>query len=163
MRRLYGFCLLALMLLAGCAGHPPLPTDTPRLQLPLQLHVVRQQGDQHEDWMLVVQEENGALRWSLLDFLGIPQARQRLLGHRWEADGLLPPNPAARELFAGLLFALTPDDQLLASYPKASRDGTLRSLGSRWTVNYGQPLYFSLNLAHGLHYMVSPLPAEITE
>lgn len=155
--------LASLLLLASCAGHPPLPANTPRLQLPLQLHVQRQQGEAREDWLLVVQQEGGALRWSLLDFLGIPHARQRLVGRSWQADGLLPPNAAARELFAGLLFALTPDDQLLASYPTATRDGSLRALGDRWTVNYGQPLYFSLNLKQGLHYMVSPLPAEITE
>lgn len=155
--------LAALLLLAGCVGRPPLPDTSPHLQLPLQLHIQRTQEGQREDWLLVVQQEGDSLRWSLLDFLGIPQARQKLIGHRWEADGLLPPNPAARELFAAMLFALTPDDQLLASYPKAQRAGTVRSLGTRWSVNYGQPLYFSLNLKQGLHYMVSPLPAEITE
>ena len=44
----------------------------------------------------------------MMDPLGIPQARQKLIDGQWQADGLLPPNPEARELFAALLFALTP-------------------------------------------------------
>ena len=53
----------------------------------------------------------------MMDLLGIPQARQKLIDGKWQADGLLPPNPQARELFAALLFALTPKDELSGNYP----------------------------------------------
>jgi len=114
---------LALCLLLGaCAAHPPLPTQAPTLELPQQLHVLREQAGQRQDWLLVIQREDHRLRWSLLDLLGIPQARQLLDGQQWQADGLLPPNPAARELFAAVLFALTPAAQLPSSTPvRASR------------------------------------------
>ena len=100
-------CLL--LLLTGCSTLP-LPRQTPTLALPMQLHVQRQQADQRQDWLLVIQQEDAGLRWSLMDPLGIPLARQLLKDNRWHADGLLPPNPEARELFAALLFALTPAD-----------------------------------------------------
>lgn len=104
--------LILCLMLGACAARAPLPASPPALALPLQLHVERTQAGQRQDWLLVIQDEGGRLRWSLLDLLGIPQARQVLDGQQWQADGLLPPNPAARELFAAALFALTPQDQL---------------------------------------------------
>jgi hypothetical protein len=133
MRALIVSCL---MVLAGCASRAPLPAATPTLDLPLQVHVQRVQAGQSQDWLLVIQREDGALRWSLLDFLGIPQARQRLLEQRWQADGLLPPNPEARELFAAVLFALTPTEELAAGYPDAAATNGGRRLGERWIVVY---------------------------
>jgi hypothetical protein len=150
----------ALLLLAGCASQAPLPAAQVRLALPLQLHVQRQQQQQSQDWLLVIQQEGAALRWSLLDLLGIPQARQRLVEGAWQADGLLPPNPEARELFAAVLFALTPAEQLAGSYPAARQVGQQRQLGERWAVEYGQPDTFTLRLGQGLQYRVSPLPNE---
>ena len=79
--------------------------------------------------------------------LGIPLARQKLLDGQWQADGLLPPNPQARELFAALLFALTPEHELAARYPGARQQGAMRRLDSRWTVDYRSPQVFSLMLA----------------
>ena len=154
---------LALCLLLGaCAAHPPLPTQAPTLELPQQLHVLRKQAGQRQDWLLVIQREDHRLRWSLLDLLGIPQARQLLDGQQWQADGLLPPNPAARELFAAVLFALTPATQLQQLYPGARQQGQRRWLGERWQVNYRASHGFDLNLDQGLSYQVDPMPSEHT-
>ncbi|MGH8355700.1 MAG: hypothetical protein ACRERY_19560, partial [Pseudomonas sp.] len=108
-----------LLVLSACATRAPLPDPLPALQWPLQLQVQRQQAGQTQDWLLVIQREGRALRWSLLNPLGIPLARQRLLDQRWHNDGLLPPNPEARELFAALLFALTPEAALPHHYAAA--------------------------------------------
>ncbi|MFJ2487569.1 hypothetical protein [Pseudomonas sp. NPDC087639] len=143
--------------LSGCASQPPLPTRNPTLPLPLQLHIERQQADQRQDWLLVIQREGAGIRWSMMDPLGIPQARQQLIDGHWQADGLLPPNPEARELFAALLFALTPPGELLRNYPTAQQQDGQRSLPTRWDIRFAQPLSFELNLPKGPHYRVSPL------
>ena len=149
----FGFVLL----LSACASQAPLPENNPTLPLPLQLHIERQQADQRQDWLLVIQREGPGIRWSMMDPLGIPQARQQLIDGRWQADGLLPPNPEARELFAALLFALTPSGELARNYPAAQQQGKQRTLPPRWTIRYAQPLSFQLNLPQGPHYRVSPL------
>ncbi|WP_249678211.1 hypothetical protein [Pseudomonas abieticivorans] len=151
-----------LLLLSACSGRPPLPEQTPNLALPMQLHVVRLQAGQRQDWLLVIQAEDGGLRWSMMDFLGIPQARQRLIDGKWQADGLLPPNPQARELFGALLFAFTEPARLPASYPKAEQQGNQRHLGERWQVTYRGPQDFTVQLSQGLSYQVSPLPDEVS-
>ena len=156
--------LFVTLLLSACAQHAPLPATPPTLALPLQLHVQREQAGQTQDWLLVVQQEGPALRWSLLDPLGIPQARQLLTGNQWQNDGLLPPNPEARELFAALLFALTPAEQVSAHYPGADwqqhdQQRRLMENGSaRWQVTYQQPLNFQLSTQTGLSYRVETLP-----
>lgn len=153
--------MLTLLLLSGCASQAPLPTGIPDLQLPRQLHVQRVQAEQSQDWLLIIQQESSGLRWSMMDPLGIPQARQRLIDGQWQADGLLPPNPEARELFAALLFALTPERELAARYPSALQQGTQRRLDSRWTVDYQSPQVFSLTLAANreqpVRFNISPL------
>jgi Protein of unknown function (DUF3261) len=149
-----------LLLLCACASQAPLPEAVPHLSLPLQLHVQREQAGQRQDWLLVIQQEGAGLRWSLMDPLGIPVARQRLTEGNWQADGLLPPNPQARELFAALLFALTPTDELRTNYPTALAQARQRSLGARWHVNYTEPWVFVLRLDQGLSYDVSPLNSE---
>lgn len=146
-----------VLLLTACASQAPLPVDNPTLPLPLQLHIERQQAGQRQDWLLVIQHEGRGIRWSMMDPLGIPQARQQLIDGRWQADGLLPPNPEARELFAALLFALTPAGELSRNYPAALQHGGQRSLPARWDIRYSQPLSFELNLPQGPHYRVSPL------
>ena len=95
--------------------------------MPLQPYVQRR-GSEPADWLLVIQREGASLRWSLLDPLGIPLARQQLRDGAWQADGLLRPNPA-RELFAALLFALTERDQLAALYGAAAEQPVLASVG----------------------------------
>ena len=144
------------VLLSGCTSLP-LPKHTPTLALPMQLHVQREHADQRQDWLLVIQQEDAALRWSLMDPLGIPLARQVLQNGYWKADGLLPPNPEARELFAALLFALTPNDQLADNYPQAKSSTDRRALEPRWHVHYQQPRVFSIDLQSDVHYTISPL------
>lgn len=150
-----------LLLLSACASQAPLPERMPTLALPLQLHIERQLDGQRQDWLLVIQRESAGIRWSMMDPLGIPLARQRLIDGEWQADGLLPPNPEARELFAALLFALTPKGELPGNYPTAQQQGSQRSLGLRWKIRYQQPLDFDLNLPQNLHYHVSPLNTGI--
>ena len=146
-----------MLLLSACASQAPLPAANPTLPLPLQLHIERQQAGQRQDWLLVIQREGPGIRWSMMDPLGIPQARQQLIDGQWQADGLLPPNPEARELFAALLFALTPSGELLRNYPAAQQQDEQRSLPARWSIDYAQPLSFELTLPQGPHYRVSPL------
>ena len=155
------FLLLGcVLLLSACASRAPLPEQTPNLSLPLQLHIQRLVADQRQDWVLVIQREGPGIRWSMMDLLGIPQARQILIDDKWLADGLLPPNPEARELFAALLFALTPRDELTGNYPTAWQHGKQRSLPKRWDVSYSQPMTFELNLPKGPRYQVTPLSGE---
>ncbi|MCE0462965.1 MULTISPECIES: hypothetical protein [Pseudomonas] len=148
-----------LLLLGACASHAPLPERTPTLALPLQLHIERQLAGQRQDWLLVIQREGAGIRWSMMDPLGIPQARQRLVDGQWQADGLLPPNAEARELFAALLFALTPEAELFDNYPAARRQEQpqQRTLDSRWQVRYKQPLDFELSLPQGPRYRITSL------
>ncbi|MHC8348360.1 hypothetical protein ACYZT7_03020 [Pseudomonas sp. RT4P38] len=155
------FLLLgAVLLLSACASRAPLPEQTPNLSLPLQLHIQRLVADQRQDWVLVIQREGLGIRWSMMDLLGIPQARQKLVDGEWQADGLLPPNPEARELFAALLFALTPKDELSGNYPAAWQHGSQRSLPAHWEVRYSQPMSFELNLPKGPKYQVTPLSGD---
>ena len=91
---------VASLLLSACAAHTPVPQTPPALvaPLPLSLQIQREQAQVRQDWLLVIQREGSALRWSLMDPLGIPQARQLLDAGHWRNDGLLPPNAEAREL-----------------------------------------------------------------
>ena len=150
--------IVLLLLLSGCTSLP-LPKHTPTLALPMQLHIQREQADQRQDWLLVIQQESAGLRWSLMDPLGIPLARQLLQGANWHANGLLPPNPEARELFAALLFALTPGAELTNNYPQAKTASDLRFMEQRWQVHYLQPQVFRIDMKNNLHYTVSPLEA----
>ncbi|OCR27046.1 lipoprotein [Pseudomonas syringae] len=160
--------IACVLLLSACASQAPLPDAMPRLQLPMQLHVQRQQAEQRQDWLLVIQQESAGLRWSLMDPLGIPLARQLLINGQWQADGLLPPNAEARELFAALLFALTPDTELRDAYPNARRQGLRRSLGDRWGIEYRTADVFTLGVhadsdtkdADTLIFHISPLNTE---
>lgn len=163
MRRLV---LLGLgLLLSACTAHTPLPPSPPTFTAPLPaaLRVERQQGADKQTWWLVVQAEQAALRWSLFDPLGIPLARQLLEDGQWRADGLLPPNREARELFAALLFALTPVDKLPASYATDTwqqlADGQ-RWLNPHWLINYRAPLDFTLSQDQVLSYRISALADE---
>jgi hypothetical protein len=149
-----------ILLLSACSSSPPLPEQTPTLALPLQLHIERLQDDQRQDWVLVIQREGPAIRWSMMDLLGIPQARQKLVDGQWQADGLLPPNSEARELFAALLFALTPKDELTGNYPTAWQHGAQRLLPERWDIRYAQPMNFELNLPKGPKYHVTSLSGD---
>lgn len=157
MRMLLMGCLL---LLSACASQPPLPEKTPVLALPLQLHVQRLADSQSQDWLLVIQREGAAIRWSMMDPLGIPQARQKLINGEWQADGLLPPNSQARELFAALLFALTSANDVRALYPSAQAMDLTRTLPGHWQIVYQSSEVFSVNMTgQPLSYRITPLGA----
>ncbi|WP_439877243.1 hypothetical protein [Pseudomonas prosekii] len=152
--------VVCALLLSACASRAPLPEHLPNLALPMQLHIQRLVADQRQDWVLVIQQEGPAIRWSMMDLLGIPQARQKLQDGEWHADGLLPPNPEARELFAALLFALTPNAELQANYPSARQHGAQRVLPEHWDVRYCAPNSFELSLPKGPKYQVTPLNGD---
>lgn len=157
------FVLLLGLLLGACASRTPLPAAAPSLSLPLSLHIQRAQGGTSADWLLVVQAEGTALRWSLFDPLGVPLARQLLDNGQWRNDGLLPPNAEARELFAALLFALTPSAELAQRYPQGDWQlaaADQRRLKPDWRIDYRTPLHFTLNTPPDLHYQVAPLQPE---
>lgn len=149
-----------LLLLGACASQPPLPEKTPTLALPLQLHVQRMERGQSQDWLLVIQREGNAIRWSMMDPLGIPLARQKLIDGQWQADGLLPPNPQARELFAALLFALASADDVRSLYPNAQAMDLTRTLPGHWQIVYQSSEVFSVNISgQPLSYRITPLGA----
>ncbi|PMX28007.1 MULTISPECIES: DUF3261 domain-containing protein [unclassified Pseudomonas] len=149
-----------LLLLSACASQPPLPEKTPTLALPLQLHVQRMERGQSQDWLLVIQREGNAIRWSMMDPLGIPLARQKLIDGQWQADGLLPPNPQARELFAALLFALASADDVRSLYPNAQAMDLTRTLPGHWQIVYQSSEVFSVNISgQPLSYRITPLRA----
>lgn len=170
-RRAIAMAML-LAALTGCAGAPPVPARDAHFALPRQLHVVQTAaGQPRVDTMLVVQREGAALRWSLFDPMGVPQARQMLEAGHWRNDGFLRPNAQARDLFAALMFAWTPQTELDAAYGagawRAQRhdDGTAeRSLldGAkvRWTVRWPQaarPDVFTISGADGVTWRIEPL------
>ncbi|UCJ18116.1 DUF3261 domain-containing protein [Pseudomonas sp. MM211] len=153
--------LACALLLTACAARTPLPESSPALvaPLPISLQVSTADG---QDWLLVIQAEGGSLRLSLFDPLGVPLARQSLIAGAWHNDGLLPPNGDARELFAALLFALTPTDQLAHTYHQADwqqQGADSRQLAPNWHIQYTAPL--AMRLDNGKQrYRVSPLETQ---
>lgn len=139
--------LLLINALTACSARQPLPAQTPALQgvqLPLQLHLRYQEADLERDAIVVIQREATALRFSLFDALGVPQARQILRDGAWHADGLLPPNPQARQWFAGLLFALTDAEHLQEQYPNATLTPQQRGLANGWQVLSPSPRHWQV-------------------
>ncbi len=166
---------LALLALAGCAGAPPLPARDIGFSLPRQLHVVQTApGQPAVDLLLVVQREDAALRWSLFDPMGVPQARQMLERGQWRNDGFLRPNAQARELFAALMFAWTPQADLDAAYGasswrtvKSQSGATQRVLQLngqvRWTVTLpedAQRQALSIHTADDVTWRIAPLKEQ---
>ena len=156
--------LACVLLLSACTSHAPLPAQIPHIKFPQQLHVQREQAGKRQDWLLVVQKERHGLRWSLMDPLGIPLARQQLQEDTWKADGLLPPNPEARELFAAVLFALTSEQEVRFDYPGVQLLPHGRILEDRWRVDYASEGIFRITLESGeLKYVVSPLQGKASK
>lgn len=160
---LIGICLL----LGACAARTPVPPTTPQLQsqLPLTLQIQRQAEADRQTWLLVIQAQGRALRWSLFDPMGTPLARQQLVAGRWQAEGLLPPNPAARELFAALLFALSTPESLADNYPANSwtvTGDTQRELSPDWRIDYSTALDFTLEAGDQTRYHVTPIASHET-
>ncbi|ARU90806.1 DUF3261 domain-containing protein [Pseudomonas sp. M30-35] len=156
-----GLCLL----LGACAARtpvPPVPLVTPQLQsqLPLTLQIQRQAEASEEVWLLVIQAQGSTLRWSLFDPMGTPLARQQLVAGTWHDEGLLPPNPAARELFAALLFALSTTSSIAQNYPAQSWQiisDTQRTLSPNWRIDYSKPLDFTLEAGGLTRYHVTQI------
>ena len=136
------FVLLSMLVLTACSTTQPLPVQGQVLQdvqLPLQLHLRYQEGDLSRDAIVVIQREAEALRFSLFDAMGVPLARQLLRDNDWRADGLLPPNPQARQWFAGLVFALTNTEHLAQHYPDVKFSAEQRILANGWQVSHSKP------------------------
>jgi len=136
------FVLLSMLVLTACSTTQPLPKQGQALQdvqLPLQLHLRYQEGDLSRDAIVVIQREAEALRFSLFDAMGVPLARQLLRDNDWRADGLLPPNPQARQWFAGLVFALTNTEHLAQHYPDVKFSPEQRILANGWQVSHVRP------------------------
>ena len=136
------FVLLSMLVLTACSTTQPLPKQGQALQdvqLPLQLHLRYQEGDLSRDAIVVIQREAEALRFSLFDAMGVPLARQLLRDNDWRADGLLPPNPQARQWFAGLVFALTSTEHLAQHYPDVKFSAEQRILANGWQVSHVRP------------------------
>jgi hypothetical protein len=166
---------ILLAVLAGCANAPPVPGREAAFSLPRQLHVVQAAAGQPSlDAVLVVQREGPALRWSLFDPLGVPQARQMLQHGEWRNDGFLRPNGQARNLFAALMFAWTPETELDAAYGvgnwRAGRRGDgaaerelLERGRPRWTVRWPQAAQadtFTVLDSDGVTWRISPLKEQ---
>jgi hypothetical protein len=154
-----------LALLAACSTAPTLPTALPALDLPAQLLIRKQTAQESRDLILVVQQDPTGLRWSLLDPIGMPMARQVLQDGKWSNDGLVPANADAHALFAALLFAWTPAAELAANYPTGAwkqESPQTRSLwrdGHRqWEIVYADAQRFTLTGADGVSWQVGPLP-----
>jgi hypothetical protein len=122
------FAFVVSILLAGCATSLPVPAGRALVSMPRWAHVVIQPGGAApQDAILIVQHDSGhqtsgqqdggqASRWSLLDPLGAPLARQILDHGHWRNDGFLPPNHAASAMFTNLIFAWTPEADLARRY-----------------------------------------------
>lgn len=168
------FLLVLLALLAACSTAPTLPTALPALDLPAQLLIRKQTAQDARDMILIVQQEPAGLRWSLLDPIGMPLARQLLQDGKWANDGLVPPNADAHALFAALLFAWTSGKDLASVYPAGTwkqESPTRRSLWrdgqKQWDIVYassddGTPMQrFTLAAADGPTWHVGPLPGAV--
>jgi len=162
-----------LLLLAGCASYSlPVPQAVFNGQAPRQVLVTEIKPNTKEAriWQVVVQQQEGSLRWLRFNLLGAPDARQILEKGQWRNDGFIPPNQEARELFAALLFAWTHPADLLQAYPyppyrwQAFKDKWELKEHSRvrWTVIWAdglnQPDLFSIeDHKSGVIWQVRPL------
>jgi len=156
--------LFCVVLLSACTNHAPLPPQIPHIKFPKHLHVQQDQGGQRQDWVIDVQKERHALRWSVTDSRGNLVARQFLQDETWKADDLLPPNPDARELFAAVLFALTSNEEARFDYPGVVLLPHGRTLEDRWRVEYASEGVFSITLESGeLKYVVSPVRGKASK
>lgn len=104
--------LCGLLLLAGCGGVQQLPADVVqyswhwRLPAMLLLQVEPDNGVK-QDYLLVLQDEDGVLRASLFDPAGMPVARKQLHHGRWRNEGLLSPKPAVENWLTAIVSKLT--------------------------------------------------------
>ncbi|MFJ3482775.1 DUF3261 domain-containing protein [Pseudomonas sp. NPDC090202] len=156
------FALVCALLLSACASQVPLPAQLPHIKFPQQLHVQREQAGQHLDWQLEIQKERHGVLCSLMDSAGNTLSRQELHEDTWKADDQSQ-DPEARELFAAVLFALTPEKDVRFNYPGAVLRPHGRSLDERWSVDYASEGFFRITLEDGLRYIVSPVRGKANQ
>lgn len=103
-----------LATLAACSSVQPLPVGVVQhdwywpLPATLLLQVVPAAAPV-QDYLLVLQDEQGVLRASLFDPAGMPVARKQLHAGRWRNEGLLPPHAAAQDWLTAIVRGLTAD------------------------------------------------------
>lgn len=101
-----------LVLLAACSARPSLPADVLQqgwhwpLPQTLLLRVEPAEGT-GRDYLLVLQDDAGVLRVSLLDPAGMPVARKQLHNGRWRNEGLLPPQAGVEDWLNAIVRRLT--------------------------------------------------------
>lgn len=170
--------LAFLMLLTGCTTPLAVPSGPMPFNLPRQMYVVEQATDNTtRDSILIVQQEGEATRWTLLDLLGMPQARQILQAGRWRNDGFLPPNGRASLLFSAIAFALTPENALKKTYAGQSWHVERTHVGGRthvmpatgkpkWSIHWAPGARddtFSVMLPDATVWTISPLAVHASE
>ena len=118
MQRIGGTLVAVVLLLAaGCSQMQRLHADVLQQQwrwpLPLQLwlQVQPDAAPTAQDYLLVLQDDNGTLRASLFNPAGMPVARKLLRNGRWQNEGLLPPAPAANHWLTAIVRELTASPQ----------------------------------------------------
>lgn len=155
---------LVCLFLAGCAPSVPVPATPVLLPTPLMRQVTEwRPGEAADHCVLVVQTENQGTRWSLFDALGVPRARQILQDGQWRNDGFLPPDRAARMLFAALIFAWTPPAELAVRYgePNVRVHDSARVLIADGlpivTVTFATQGKLQFVLGDGTRWQVAPL------
>ena len=155
---------LAIALLASCASLVPVPVDADIPGLPLML-LVTQDTEAGAEKICLSCKPTARTRWSLLDALGAPRARQILQNGKWRNDGFLPPNAQARALFSALVFAWTPTEHLAARYGidnlrVAANTRTLSRNGRAIATVVGTPLSkLEIHLNGGARWTVTSLGA----
>ncbi len=115
-------CAVLAVMLAGCASlysGGQAPQQLPELEgvRSYQVTSCGQHGDGRQSLLVIQPQGTTSWRMLLLDPFGAPQARQIIEHGRWRNDGFLPPNPAARQLFASVLGQLAPRAGLSRVYP----------------------------------------------
>lgn len=128
--------LLAAAALAACTANFPQP-----VQQPADIAASRWQVNRPDPSLVVIAPAaDGSVRYLWTDALGLPLARQKLAAGRWQDDGLLPPNSAARPLFTALTLLGMPDSRRKMLYPNTvlvqQSDGTAASVGGKIFFRY---------------------------
>lgn len=121
MARRYALLLL-LTLLAACARDRVLPVDVLQQHwhwpVPQQLWLQVQEPQQPpQDYLLVLQDEQGSLRASLFNPAGMPVARKQLKQGSWRNEGLLPPAPDAGGWLTAVVQRLTTGAEPIIGQP----------------------------------------------
>lgn len=140
-------------LLSACAAGLPLPAaQAPLPSLPRWVTVTDYRTPATPTVSILVVQEEGddGSRWSLLDPLGMPRARQIWQHGQWRNDGFLPPNPEATALFSALLFAWQPRDTLTQAYAAQRWEQHTTPAGEALRTLYaGERPYWRIIWAHG--------------